>query len=179
MWKKTLKYLKRCHELPLHIWGREYGLFLARYGVNRRLCDFDDGGLEWRRMEPSPPSGFSGPPAVIGDVALIHPPSISSLQPIVSDIGPDNGSEEIDDEDELAQDHLDMQREYVQSSSDAENPSNIFADVFHEMAKMTKTLKKKHVLDDYFTAAFSDSMLIADKGDKQRLVDYFKKTGTT
>ncbi|KAJ7112383.1 hypothetical protein C8R43DRAFT_961795, partial [Mycena crocata] len=65
------------------------------------------------------------------------------------------------------------------SSSDKGNPSNIFGDVFHVMQKVTKTLKKKHVLHDYFAAAFSDTMLIPDKGDKQRLVDYFKKKGTT
>ncbi|KAJ7174303.1 hypothetical protein C8R46DRAFT_88386 [Mycena filopes] len=127
--------------------------------------------LRTRSLEP-PSAVYAGaPPEVAGDLVLIPPPALGSLDSGNTVEDSDNSEDEL----EVA----DGEMEFVQPSTRGENLSNIFADVFHEMAKVTKTIKKKHVLHDYFAAAFSDTMLVPDKGDKQRLVDYLAKSGKT
>ena len=54
-------------------------------------------------------------------------------------------------------------------------PSNVLGDVFHEIQKVGKTLSRKHTLYKYFDTAFSDTMLVPDKGDKQNVCLYLEK----
>jgi hypothetical protein len=135
--------------------------------------------LRTRSLEPPPPTSTGAPLPIIGDPILIPPPEISPLQSSAGNVDDDNDGTLSENDDELEPDIPHIQMEFVQSDRQDRNPTNIFADVFHVMNKVNKTIKKKHVLHDTFAAAFSDTMLVPDKGDKQRLVDYFTKKGTT
>jgi len=55
--------------------------------------------------------------------------------------------------------------EYVQPSKSDNYPSCILVDVFHEMDKVGCTISRKHSLHHEFHTAFSDTMLILDKGN--------------
>ena len=83
-----------------------------------------------------------------------------------------------DSDDEMVENDDDVETgnsEYIQSSESICIPSCILADVFHEMDKVGCTISRKHSLHRHFATAFSDTMLVLDKGDKQRVQAYFAK----
>jgi hypothetical protein len=65
--------------------------------------------------------------------------------------------------------------EYIQPASAETHPSQILADVFHEMDKVCRTISKKHTHHDTFATAFSNTMLVTDKRDKLRVEAYLTR----
>jgi len=57
--------------------------------------------------------------------------------------------------------------------------ASILADIFHEMSKVCKTLSELHTLHDKFGRAFSDTMLVPDKNDKAKVMNYLKAKNLT
>ena len=83
-----------------------------------------------------------------------------------------------DSEDEEMVDHYTEENsEYIQPSIASSMPSRILGDVFHEMDKLERTISVKHSLLKHFKRAFSDTMLVPDKRDKQNVLAYLAKKG--
>jgi hypothetical protein len=64
---------------------------------------------------------------------------------------------------------------YIQSSECETYPSRILGDVFHEIDRIGRTLSKKHSLHHAFNKAFSDTMLVPDKGDYEKVNSFLTK----
>ena len=118
------------------------------------------------------------------DVTVILPPDTSSSEWIASqetdqgasddDGGDSNECNSNNEEDNTATENL----EYTQLSElQGDLFSRILADVFHEMDKVERTISKKHSLCKHFAVAFSDTMLVPDKGDRKKVQDYLQKAG--
>ena len=58
-------------------------------------------------------------------------------------------------------------------------PSRILADCFHVMDRVHKTISRKHTALRKFAAAFSDTLLVPDKDDREAVEAVLKKKGET
>ncbi|KAJ7686034.1 hypothetical protein B0H17DRAFT_1137229 [Mycena rosella] len=159
--------------------------------------------LKTRSLEPAPPV-LSGPPQLPGDVALIRPPSTSSEQSAAEDDnGSDSDNSDVPDQasPNVQMDHYNgeflLRCFYIRTSGSGitsllasipsfwtkflktKSKTDLVANLDERLYVPHKDSEEKHILHDHFAAAFSDTMLVPDKGDKQCLVDYFTKKGTT
>ena len=131
--------------------------------------------LRTRSLQPVPTVMSEHLPSAQAEFCntIIQPPSSSEAL-----LGTDSEDILSDSESELAEDGIEAESsEYVQPSEITNIPSCILADVFHEMDKVGRTISKRHSLHHHFATAFSDTMLVPDKGDKQNVQAYLTKKG--
>ena len=81
------------------------------------------------------------------------------------------------DDEEMIEHDTEENSEYIQPPIASSMPSRILGDVFHEMDKLERTISVKHSLLKHFKIAFSDTMLVPDKRDKQNVLTYLAKKG--
>ena len=121
----------------------------------------------------NPASSISDPlpPAQIDSSdTVIHPP----LSHIV--LTEDNDTDTEDETEDVFEDSEDAENfAYTQPSESTNLPSRILVDVFHEMYRVSCTLSTKHSLHHHFLVAFSDTILVPDKGDKENIQAYLVK----
>ena len=86
-------------------------------------------------------------------------------------------SDEYSDAEDL--DNLGNRSGYIQAPSLGPHAASIIGDVFHVENKLGRELKAKHSLSIRFAAAFSDTLLVPDKGDKRRVEAVLAKKNLT
>jgi hypothetical protein len=109
---------------------------------------------------------------------IINPSDILLAEEVVYDeLGNVSDDEsEVDMEDDLQ--NFPEYSGYVQDAS-LQRIAGILADIFHEIEKVTRTISKRHTLCRKFARAFSDTMLVPDKGDKKTVEQVLKKKRLT
>jgi hypothetical protein len=116
--------------------------------------------------------------------------NLTVVQPTAEDLaGRADGSDEMPPDDDVLIDQAlfaysdssdsELESGYVQPATSEVVDSNIFSDVFHVQDRVNREVYHTHTLHAAFARAFSDTMLVPDKGDKRRVEAVLQKKELT
>ena len=125
-------------------------------------------------------------PAVSGSSNNLPPEQIEENPPVILPHGMSTHHNDIeggrsDSDDEISLHSYDDELSisgYVQPSESDNHSPCLVADVFHEINKVGRTISRKHSLHHEFHTAFSDTILVPDKGDRAKMEAFLTKEGS-